>query len=491
MRDEVLKSDYRERSKLLIKQDADKPMVYSFIFSKLSLESESEVKRHPNYNTFYVTQDPLELWKALTQLHLTNTVSKNADFGLQQAENDYMTCNQGEFESITKFKERFNLKLKAYNNALDPALQVSDIRAAMAFLNKLHRTPYGQFYANKINIINTDATKVPANVNEVYVEAKAFITIVTTNKPNGTPVSFATTADNFLRSNKKKTHRGNNKNNTPTMAYNVPPSTTTTPHVSTVAEHHDQASGTSPNSNNHAGSNNGIDTSKIQCYNCQMFGHYARDCPTKDPLTVMTTGGKTYYQPQWYEVGLDTLSQVNVLNSRFLENIVPGQSSFKGLGNQACATSYLGSMAIFPGLECQVCDDCVASILSFAQIKKTGVKISYDGDQEMFTVHSKVGDLEFKQRGDLYLADFRPYITDRALIGMTTEEREAMFNKAMVKSAKEAGKFIKNAGYPSEQAAINLVRSGNIMNVPIEVQDVKNYFEVYGTPIAAIRGRTT
>jgi len=73
-------------------------------------------------------------------------------------------------------------------------------------------------------------------------------------------------------------------------------------------------------------------------------------------------------------------------------------------------------MAIFPGLKCQVCDDCVASILSFAQIKKTGVKISYDGDEETFIVHPKVGDLEFKQRGDLYLADFRPYITNRALI---------------------------------------------------------------------------
>jgi len=163
MRDEVLKSDYRERSKLLIKQEADKPMLYAFILSKLSLESEDEVKRHPNFNNFHVTKDPLDLWKALIQLHLTNTVFKNADFVLQMAENDYMTCNQGEFESITKFKERFGLKLKAYNNALDPSLQVSDKRAAMAFLNKLHRTPYGQFYANKINIINTDATKVPAN----------------------------------------------------------------------------------------------------------------------------------------------------------------------------------------------------------------------------------------------------------------------------------------------------------------------------------------
>jgi len=107
-------------------------------------------------------------------------------------------------------------------------------------------------------------------------------------------------------------------------------------------------------------------------------------------------------------------------------------------------------------------------------------------------VHTKSGVvLEFKLHGDLFLADFRPYITDRAFAGMTVEQREAMFNKAMVKSAKEAGQFIKNAGYPSEQAAINLVRSGNIMNVPVEVQDIKNYFEIYGTPIAAIRGRTT
>jgi len=107
-------------------------------------------------------------------------------------------------------------------------------------------------------------------------------------------------------------------------------------------------------------------------------------------------------------------------------------------------------------------------------------------------VHTKSGVvLEFKLHGDLFLADFRPYITDRAFAGMTVEQREAMLNKAMVKSAKEAGQFIKNAGYPSEQAAINLVRSGNIMNVPVEVQDIKNYFEIYGTPIAAIRVRTT
>jgi len=67
----------------------------------------------------------------------------------------------------------------------------------MAFLTKLHRTPYGQFYANEINLINSDPTKVPNNVNEVYVKAKAYVIIATTNKQNGTPESFATTAENF------------------------------------------------------------------------------------------------------------------------------------------------------------------------------------------------------------------------------------------------------------------------------------------------------
>ena len=63
----------------------------------------------------------------------------------------------------------------------------------MTFLSTLHRTSYDQFYANRVNIINADATKVPKSVNEVYQEAKAYVIIATGTKPNGTPVSFATT----------------------------------------------------------------------------------------------------------------------------------------------------------------------------------------------------------------------------------------------------------------------------------------------------------
>ena len=85
MRDKVLEADYRERSKVVMKQETDKAMLYAFIVSKLSLESEDELKRHSNYSTLHASKDPSDLWKALQQLHLTNTISKNAAFVLQQS----------------------------------------------------------------------------------------------------------------------------------------------------------------------------------------------------------------------------------------------------------------------------------------------------------------------------------------------------------------------------------------------------------------------
>jgi len=190
--------------------------------------------------------------------------------------------------------------------------------------------------------------------------------------------------------------------------------------------------------------------------------------------------GESYYQPKWYEVGLDSMSQVNVMNSRFLVDFIPVESSFKGLSSQARKTSYSGSLPLIPGLKCMVCDDCVASVISMAQVKKLGIKISYDDREGCFIIHSIKGNIKFALKGDLYLADFSDYVTDRALSAMTTKQREEMFERSVVKRAQEAGTFIRNAGYPSEQAAINLVRSGNINNIPVQVQDIKTILKFMG-----------
>jgi len=281
-RDKVLDHEYRERSKTINQLEREKPMLYAFVISKLSLESEDEIKRHKDYVDFNQKKDPLALWLALEELHLTSTISKNAAFVLAQAEQDYMTLQQGEHELITKFKERFDHKLNAYNNALGIGNHITEERAAMTFLIKLCRANYSQFYATQINEINADASKAPKTVNEVYIKAKAFVVSTTQNKPNGTPVSFATTADNLIRNNNKKNTPKNGPGANPTNNHtSSQPSTTKNQPTANVAPTTVEPATANSNAPSATGSNTKRDLSRVQCYHCQLFGHYARECPSK------------------------------------------------------------------------------------------------------------------------------------------------------------------------------------------------------------------
>jgi hypothetical protein len=60
-----------------------------------------------------------------------------------------------------------------------------------------------------------------------------------------------------------------------------------------------------------------------------------------------------------------------------------------------------------------------------------------------------------------------------------------------VQKALEAGECPRALGYPSLQDAINLVRDGNVRNVPYSVEDVRRFFDIYGAQIPALRGKTT
>jgi hypothetical protein len=191
--------------------------------------------------------------------------------------------------------------------------------------------------------------------------------------------------------------------------------------------------------------------------------------------------------PKWYEVGLDSCSQVNVLNSRFLKNIRQGTGSFIGIMDQGRSTSLVGDLEGF--FECQVCDDCAASVLCEADVEDMYPITYVQGVSK--TVHTPNGDIVFYRRIKMYLADFRPWITDRAMSLVTTRDREALFNKSTVERAKLAGEFVRSAGFPSESAAIDLVRAGNVTNIPFEVKDVRNFFEIYGQPVESLRGKQT
>ena len=142
IRAEVHKDAFKNRQKAIEKMNLVRPNVYNYIRSKLSAESEDELKRHKDYSVFHKEQDPLNAWKALEEIHLTTTVSKKGVVVLQAAQHAYMKLVQGDFQTITKFKEEFDGLLTAYNRALTTLNknEEDEEMSAMNFLSKLNRS---------------------------------------------------------------------------------------------------------------------------------------------------------------------------------------------------------------------------------------------------------------------------------------------------------------------------------------------------------------
>ena len=168
-------------------------------------------------------------------------------------------------------------------------------------------------------------------------------------------------------------------------------------------------------------------------------------------------------------------------------SIRPGVGAYIGLKGESTETKMVGDLDGF--FECQVCDNCAASVLCLSDVEAI-----YDVTYEPrigFTVHMKNRDLIFKKHGKIYLADMRDWAIQAGYSMMTIQEKEAMYTRRQVQAAKKAGEFIENTGYPSQAEAIKLIRDGNLSNIPIEVADVKLFHEIYGEPIPSIRGKTT
>ena len=388
-----------------------------------------------------------------------------------------------DFEKLSIFKERFDNKLDAYNTAIGTN-EIEEI-SAMNFLSKLCRIRFGSYYAYKMNLINQDESNAPKTVNEVFQEANTYIAPYHSSKDTTRGgVTFATADAIIGQLKRESTKRGRGRSglDIPTTPTNNPTTPTSPPSPPSPTS----TSGSSSSSSTSTPTNQGStrDLSNVECYNCNEMGHLARNCPKKGNLSGMTHKGKL---PKWYEIGLDTMSQVNVCNPRLLTNIRPSQGSYRGLSGPTSTTTYEGDLnGFFP---CQVCDTCSASILSAADVEDL-YPITYQQGVS-YTVHMGDRDLVFYRKDNLYVADFSDWITDAGLSMMTIEEREQIFSKKQVKQAQEAGKFLAQAGYPSEQTAVKLIRDGNIEGITVGVEDIKRYFEIYGEPLPSIRGKTT
>ena len=331
---EVLKERVKDRQKLISAMQNNRTSCYNFIMSKLSRESKDEIKRDPDYVTFYEENDPLKLWMSLKKLHLTTTLSKSNEVLLKQSADNYKNCYMGEFETLSEFRERFDLRLTAYK---EYGGKVEDKAAAMDYLYALCKTRYAEFQAHKLNQINEDSARyAPADPNKVHVEAMTWVSVVANPSRGGKATCM--TGDALLRTPKKRTPKHNTQQRQPNQNASVAEPTTTPTRAINPTK-------TEINGVSDLASQKGQrDKSKDECYNCGKLGQHAYNAK----LHGMTMSNNDSL-PNWYEIVLDNGSHTNIVNPRFLSNLRPSAepATFTGVAGKGTITTMEGELEGF------------------------------------------------------------------------------------------------------------------------------------------------
>jgi hypothetical protein len=541
-----LRDARKGRNRRIERMKADRAALFAFMLMNTSNESLDAIKLEEGWDEAYDNKDPLSLWRLLETTHRVGIASRIPAVLKAESRRAYQSCAQSAYESIVKFKERFDDLLASYVEHDNPEMDEDDV--AMDFYRALDNSRYASFKTNLVNNINSGAIEQPATLNEMYTQAAAFLVPTKLQHAGTHKTAFATTADRNwkprapTREDPGKFTRGN--------------------------DHKPEGTGGGQGRGDNPAQGNAH--SNRDCWGCGETGHILRNCPTVGKaeggesksgtanMTIATmlrfgcsqgdeppelvsctdsdeddydsdldqdinsenewedevsqddrvnaednaedkimhhaylTGPKT---TEWYEVLLDNQANTSIMHPRLLCDIrrTERPASVGGLSGHTVKIDLIGHLMGF--FDTLAHHDVAANILCMADVEDR-YDITYDAGTSI-TVHLDTRDLVFHRRNKIYVGDMRDWETypqrqDAAAMVTTISQNETSLTKRELRGVEAARELIRTAGYPTPKEAIHLVEDGNVMGLNVTAMDVRKAFEVdsvHGSTPAMSKGK--
>ncbi len=295
-----LREAYKRRDKEVADMEIDRTSMYAYIISKLSKESLDEVQGAKDWAKVEASRDPLALWMIVKSTHQILTTSKVASVIKKTAREEYAACKQGAFEHIVDYKRKFDARLDALTVSGNTKPDDEDI--AMDFMYGLDNSRYAEFKVEIVNDLQKGTLTPIKDLNQMYILASRRVVLKDAKgMPGG--ATFATLdAQKKGKKGLKSSPDDDDKEKADAM------------YLAKLA--------------------------KMRCYNCGEKGHISKNCPNaksdeedepeedEPPLAGLTLAccATVSKEPEarlfeFYEVCLDSGSQVNIVDPRLLNNL--------------------------------------------------------------------------------------------------------------------------------------------------------------------------
>jgi hypothetical protein len=475
-----LETRYALHETRLQQMEDAKRETFDFIWSHLSDRSQEWVRKHLGDDL--EPSAPLALIRAIEHTHSL----KNFSGVRSQDRFDAMQCfrNLKQFprEPIYEFKRRFEACLTSLYTA--DATVPTGPELVTEFLHKLDDKRFGQLTADIVNgVIDEPHTyeelAAIAERRHEYINGQ----VVTP----GVPRSSAAFAAKGPREDKSK---GGKKDKKPAKDAKRPESQQQPPrsdecwlcgepgHRMLACPRKAEAKSLLQGEHRTFFSRNGEDTDDGSPYH----GYVVRraEDTAEDPPDMGTAGEGEF------EVLLDTQATCHLIRDRSLlrgiqELARPVQ--FNGIGGSS-SVRYTGYMPYFG----RVYHDPTApvNILAFSVVEDTYV-VEYEPRAHLRVLLNDSSSLTFHRVDNgMYIATIQPIA--RAFTA-TVSDREALYDKRQVAGAQRAREFLRRAGFPSLQTAVQMLRSGMVPDTDITAQDLYRSNAIYGNEIAVVKGK--